>query len=179
MVSCDPGKWALGVALWMRDDVKSPWSLKHAYATETPKREIQAEHSFLQPMGWHAAAKSIFDTLPRSPDFLVLETMTIYTKGNSDPRDLLYLQGICGVLVGLCVGSKYIGMEPKSWKQSIPRDVLGARIEAKLKASGEWDRCVSVPRLKDSINDMCHAVGLGRVAVERKLPDLLFPEQKT
>lgn len=177
LLSCDPGKHGVGNCLHVRSGPGAPWVLAHAYYTEAYEVEglKGAEFGFLQPEQWKAAAKAAFDALPEAPTYIVVETMVVYPKGGGDPRDLLLLQGVSGALVGLCVGSKCIGMEPRSWKGQVPREVFGNRIEKRLRASGEFDRVVSKPRLKTQLNDICHAVGLGQVVIERRLPDMLFP----
>jgi hypothetical protein len=177
LLAADPGKNAIGNAYFVREGPGSPWKLVHAYCTEAyPVEGLKgSEHGFLQPMQWKAAAQAAFDVLPAPPTFLALEIMVVYPKGGGDPRDLLMLQGVSGALTGMCTGSKCIGMEPRSWKNQVPREILGNRIEKKLRDSGQFDLVVSKPRLKTHLNDICHAVGLGQVVIERRLPDILFP----
>jgi len=176
LVAVDPGKNCCGVSFWTRPGPNTTWTLQHAYAVEAYALVGVGtdEFGFLEPMRWRSSAQAVFDTLPGEPTFLVLETMTVYVRAGGDTRDLLFLQAICGALAGICSGSKVISMEPRTWKGQVPRDVFGARVEQHLRDAGTFDKVVIVPRLKTQLNDAMHAVGLGRSAVDKRLPDLLF-----
>ena len=174
LVAVDPGKDACGVSLWSRPGPGN-WTMVHTYAVESLPVEGLTGTGYLDPQLWKGSARAVFNTLSAVPDFLVLETMQVYTRGTGDPKDLLLLQGIAGCLAGLCLESRGIGLLPAQWKGTVPRAVFGARMEKHLRA-GLWER-VTVPRLKTYLNDAMHAYGLGKAATDKRLPDILFPEK--
>lgn len=176
LVAVDPGKDACGVSFWTRPGPGRhvPWVMEHTYAVEKlPVAGLTGTGS-LDPQLWMASARPVFMTFPETPTFLVVETMQVYVRGTGDPSDLLLLQGISGCLMGLCgPTTRGIGLLPAQWKGNVPRAVYGARMEKHLRA-GHWHK-VTVPRLKTFLNDACHAYGLGKIATDRQLPDVLFP----
>lgn len=92
--------------------------------------------------------------------------MKVYTKGRARPADLLELQGIAGAIVGRYHTAQMFGFEPGEWKGQVPKNVMGARIEKKVRDRGWWDR-VEVPRSKAKLNDVLHGIGVGLFAIER------------
>jgi len=93
---------------------------------------------------------------------LAMETMQVYRNGTDKADDLLQLQGIAGVLVGMYHGAQPVGYLPAEWKGQVPTDVLSARVEAYLSSRGWLDRVdASVP--KGRRGDVMHGVGVGLV----------------
>lgn len=81
--------------------------------------------------------------------------------GRSVPvEDLLELAGVAGAIVGRLSSWEGHAALAHRWKSQVPRDIMGARVEARLRASGAWS-CVEVPSRATELNDAMHAVGLG------------------
>lgn len=125
---------------------------------------------------------SVTTSLQSSVQLVVVETMVIYPHSPSRPNDIVNLQGLAGCVVGvLCSkwGAQTIGYEARTWKGQVPRDVLGARSELKVRNRGWEDRVVTTrvgtvrgklqrkPLTKTELNDVMHAIGLGFYHVEQ------------
>jgi hypothetical protein len=113
---------------------------------------------------------------------VVVETMVIYPHSPARPNDIANLQGLAGCVVGvLCSGwgAGAVGYEARVWKGQTPREVMGARVELKVRKRGWEDRVVATrpalvrgkmqhkPITKTELNDVMHAIGLGFYHVEQ------------
>jgi hypothetical protein len=105
-----------------------------------------------------AASEEALDGL--RPEVVVVERMQVYMRGKGDPRDLLALAAIGGGLFRAFGDAEPVGPLPREWKGQVPREVMGNRIEQRLRDQGWWGR-VAEPRRKANLNDVMHAVGLG------------------
>jgi hypothetical protein len=150
LLSVDPGLRGCGFAWWEGSDLRYA-----GYAEGIRDAKIKG------PPAWLAVAQSVLVDPPGHLDRLAVETMRVYTGGKADPADLLELQGVAGCLVGLGAPRSVEGVPASAWKGQVPRDVLGARLERWTRAQGWWDR-VRIPSRKTNLNDVMHAIGIGR-----------------
>jgi hypothetical protein len=95
--------------------------------------------------------------------------MRIYTTGRANPADILQLQGVASAVCTWFArdGAEVRGVEPSEWKGQVPRDIMGARVEKKVRAAGWWDKVI-VPSRATQLNDVMHAVGIGLYLRERE-----------
>lgn len=121
-------------------------------------------------------------SLQSSVQLVVVETMVVYPHSPARPNDIANLQGLAGCVVGvLCSGwgAGAVGYEARTWKGNVPRDVMGARVELKVRNRGWEDRVVSThtavvrgklrrkTTTKTELNDVMHAIGIGFYHVEQ------------
>lgn len=164
MLSIDPGLRGCGCAWWQRDE--QGWSLAGAAYVAALAHEPEDKDDD-GPVAWDAMVGAVeLEHERRFPDrvptILVVERMKVYAygKGKGDPRDLLALAAIGGGLVRAFAGARPIGLLPATWKGQVPRNVMGERVERKVRDRGWWPR-ITVPRQKKHLNDVMHGVGLG------------------
>lgn len=130
---------------------------------------------------WVSQTRAVFEELKRhlepgsdKLDKIVVETMVIYPFGKSRPNDVSNLQGLAGAIasgLAFSLGSQtcqVVGLEARTWKGQVPRDVMGARTEAKIKDRGWFDR-VRLERASTKNNDTFHATGLGLYVISKGL----------
>ncbi len=152
ILTVDPGLRGCGYAWWSAD------RLAEAGYAEGEKNSLEAG-----PEAWLTVARAVLATRPTAAPIALfaVETMRIYTRSKSDPADILQLQGVAGTLTGMCGAERVVGLEPSVWKGQVPRDVMGARQEKWLTDTGQWDK-IRRPKRKTQLNDVMHAVGIGR-----------------
>lgn len=166
LLSIDPGARGCGCAWWVR--AEGSWVLLHARYAAAPEGKGETG-----PSEWGAAVAAVeaasLDVLGAlRPDVVVVERMQVYTRSKCDPRDLLALAAIGGGLFRAFSDARPVGPLPREWKQSVPRDILGNRVEAKLRDPSRlppgvvatWG-AVRVPSRKTHLNDVLHGIGLG------------------
>ena len=162
MLSVDPGLRGCGCAFW-REDKQSIWALDSAFFVPGV--------SGRGPAVWASISINMREKISEKSeklDILAVEVMKVYKQGKARPEDLLEVQGVAGAVVGGFHTAKMYGFLPGEWKGQVPKAVLAARVEKKLRARGWWD-LVEVPRNKAYLNDVCHGVGIGFWAIERVL----------
>lgn len=105
-----------------------------------------------------------------SVEAVAVEWMKVYTRGEGDPADLVALSAIGGGVLASYPRALAIGLRPSEWKGQVPRAVMGARVEAKVRGTKPLPSGVTAPwsavdpwtaRSKDRLNDAMHAVGIG------------------
>lgn len=148
-LSVDIGLHGLGLGYWKDRQLEAAW-----YAPSTRARGERG------PLAWRKACADL-PRLDLRPDTLVMETMQVYVHGQDKADDLLQLQGIAGVLVGMYPGANPVGYRPAEWKAQVPSDILAARVESYLKRAGWSDRVVAPPKAR--LGDVMHGVGVGLV----------------
>lgn len=111
------------------------------------------------PLAWRQACAGLANA--PAPAVLVMETMQVYARGQDKADDLLQLQGIAGVLVGMYPEATPIGYLPAAWKGQVPSDILANRVEAYLDGKGWGDRVLPCPPRRRG--DVMHGVGVGLV----------------
>jgi hypothetical protein len=154
VLSIDPGVRGCGCAWWVGEE------LLHARYVpgSSGGRESGASEWMETVRAVEAASEEALDGL--RPDVVVVERMQVYMRGKGDPRDLLALAAIGGGLFRAFGDAEPVGALPREWKGQVPREVMGNRIEQRLRDRGWWGR-VAEPRRKANLNDVMHAVGLG------------------
>jgi len=158
-LTVDPGKRGCGYAWWT-----PPGLLCAGYAPGASEGT--------GPDFWVACARGVAATRPGGTQRVVrvsVETMRIYTTGAARPADLLHLQGVSAAICAWFAaqeGSAVRGIEPAAWKGQVPRKIMGARVEQKIRAAGWWDKVI-VPGRATELNDAMHAVGIGLYFRER------------
>ncbi len=159
ILAVDPGVNGCGWALFKNKELFS--------AGFTP-----ADHPAKCPATWSKMAiKLLDDALTQNPaDLLVVELMRVYAQGQSDPADIVNLQGLSGALVGAFAvknpGAETVGFLARDWKGQVPREIFGNRIGVLIDRQG-WRPRVRAPRRKSQLNDVHHAVGLALHALAR------------
>jgi hypothetical protein len=162
LLSIDPGLRGCGCAWWTKD--AGVWSLHSAAYVSALSHEPEDKDDD-GPVAWNAMVGAVelahegrFPS--RQPTVLVVERMKVYVRSKGDPRDLLALSAIGGALFRAFHEARPVGVLPATWKGQVPRDVMGARVERKVRDARLWEK-VEVPRRKTHLNDVMHAVGLG------------------
>ena len=154
VLSIDPGVRGCGCAWWAGDEL-----LHSRYVPgSSGSRESTPADWLVTVLAVEAASGEVLDGL--RPDVVIVERMQVYARGKGDPRDLLALSAIGGGLFRAFGDAEPVGPLPREWKGQVPREVMGNRIEQKVRDRGWWDR-VAEPRRKANLNDVMHAVGLG------------------
>jgi hypothetical protein len=154
LLSIDPGTRGCGCAWWAGEELLHARYVPGASGKgETGPGEWLATVSAVE-----AASGEVLDGL--RPDVVLVERMQVYTRGKGDPRDLLALSAIGGGLFRAFGDAAPVGPLPREWKGQVPRDVMGSRVEQKVRDRGWWSR-VTEPTRKTQLNDVMHAVGLG------------------
>ena len=163
LLSIDPGARGCGCAWWMW--FGEEWTLLHArYATGAEGRGETG------PVEWLAATEAV-EAASRDvlgalrPDVVAVERMQVYTRSRGDPRDLLALSAIGGSLFRAFRDARPVGPLPREWKGQVPRDVMGARVEKKVRDRGWWER-IALPRRKTHLNDVLHGIGVGLWSID-------------
>ncbi len=158
-LAVDPGLRACGLALF-RDG-----ALLRAGAVREPEK-------VRGPAVWSALARAVERWLNTAllaagvePDattgFLITETMRYdHSSRKGSAEDLLEVQAVGAAVVGRLAGWGAHEAPAHQWVH-VPRDIFGARVEKEMKERGEWHR-VEVPSRKTELNDVMHAVGIGR-----------------
>lgn len=154
VLSIDPGTRGCGCAWWVGEDLLcARYVLGASGGRETGPAEWMATVRAVEK-----ASASALDGL--RPEVVVVERMQVYTRGKGDPRDLLALSAIGGGLFRAFGEAEPVGPLPREWKGQVPREVMGNRVEQKVRDRGWWAR-VAEPTRKTQLNDVMHAVGLG------------------
>lgn len=149
LLSVDIGLHGLGVGWFSGADLVA--------AAYLPSTRARGERG---PLAWRKACAGLAG-MPH-PEVLAMETMQVYRGGTDKADDLLQLQGIAGVLVGMYPEAVATGYLPAEWKGQVPADVLAARVEGYLGSRGWLDRVVGpVPNARRG--DVMHGVGVGLV----------------
>ncbi|NDC38347.1 MAG: hypothetical protein EBZ48_09885 [Proteobacteria bacterium] len=150
-LSVDPGKYGCGTALWEGNDLRSACFI----ADDAPQEHDRPAERWVR-----LATRTATSTGPVA--LALVETMRVHTTGRADPADLLDLQGVAAAVLTLAAerGARPVGVLASTWKRQVPRDVMGARIEAEVSRRGWADR-VTRPSRKTHLNDVYHAIGLG------------------
>lgn len=153
LLAVDPGLRCCGVALF-RDGV-----LVRAGAVRGPAKGRG-------PAVWSALAAGVESWIwqresvggPPRPQVLVVETMRIDAR--SVAEDVLEVQAVAACIVGRLWGWTPDEAPAHKWKGQTPRDVMGRRVEKHVQDEGLWS-AIEVPSVKDHLNDVMHAVGIG------------------
>jgi hypothetical protein len=100
---------------------------------------------------------------PPGPQHLVVETMRYdHASRKGSAEDLLEVQAVGAAIVGRLAADCWTAHEaPAHQWVRVPRDIFGRRVEVSLRESNEWDK-VEVPSRATELNDVMHAVGIGR-----------------
>jgi hypothetical protein len=118
ILSCDPGKYSAGLALWAPTGPGSTWELQAAKLAEFDHpSEIAAEAIAFGGGRFQVA----------------VEVPQVYSAGFSrgDPNDLIDITIVAGAVLG--VGDRTsIWFRPREWKGQVNPDVMIARIRSKL-----------------------------------------------
>lgn len=156
-LSLDPGKHGCGLACWTGDSLRSACF-------------VAVDDSTLDgPARWYRLGVQAVDR-SGPVQAAIVETMRVYANGYADPADLLDLQGVAASVCAVAAerGARPVGVLASVWKGSVPRAVLGARIEAEVARRGWADRIVPPSRATHR-NDVHHAIGLGLFALKSGL----------
>jgi len=189
MLCVDPGKSSAGVALFRDARLQSATCLRlgkdastdiTARAVELAEaiyawaRDAVCEH-FAGPAG-NAVIPGVCVNAIRA---LVVECPQVYTRGKSkgDPEDLLPLVALCGAIGARVAipmrGAKVHTYRPRDWKGTVDGDIMCARIEARLRETGELDAVKwGAKSFRHNAIDAC-GIGLhrlGRLQRERVFP---------
>jgi Holliday junction resolvasome RuvABC endonuclease subunit len=113
-----------------------------------------------------------------TPDAVVVETMKVYTAGKARPSDLLHLHGVAMAVCARFPRAQHVGVDAGIWKGQVPRDVMGARVAAKIEARG-WASKITSPSRATHLNDVRHAVGLAIFITEKGASLLRIPSGRT
>lgn len=166
ILSIDPGLHGCGCGFWVCENTR--WSLQRGFFAAGAR--LKNSHA---PEAWFNIADSLFIKLRQldvKPTCLVVETMKVYTMGKAKPDDLLHLMAVAGCVVGRFPEVEVRrGFLPSEWKGQVPKDIMAARVEKKVRERGWWDR-VEVPRSKAHLNDVMHGIGIGMHYIEKVLP---------
>lgn len=86
------------------------------------------------PMAWRAMAREVMNIWGWgnvNPDLLIIETQQVY-KSTPNPDDLLELMGVAGAIAAMFECPHIIGVKPRVWKGSVPKDVHHKRLVKRL-----------------------------------------------
>lgn len=172
-ISVDPGKKGCGVAYWCSDALVCG----RFVAVEDPSLD--------GPARWYALAEVVLSVPDKlrvtiqkevlsSPgqwvNTAIVETMKVYVLGRADPADLLDLQGVAASVAAVAAerGARPVGVLASTWKKQVPRNIMGARIEAEVARRG-WSDRIESPSRATHRNDVLHAIGLGLYALQAGL----------
>lgn len=190
MLCVDPGKSSAGVALFRDARLQSATCLRlgkdastdiTARAVELAEaiyawaRDAVCEH-FAGPAG-NAVIPGVCVNAIRA---LVVECPQVYTRGKSkgDPEDLLPLVALCGALGARFSASRHDSIvlhtyRPRDWKGTVDGDIMCARIEARLRETGELDAVRE--RTKTFRHNAIDACGIGLYRLGRLNRERVFP----
>lgn len=129
------------------------------------------------PAAWDAmlreAANFVDDVATAGLVELAVELPRVYPKMKTDPNDLIDLAGVLGCLVANCYSQKPAGYKfnpvkittyaPSDWKGQVPKDIMNARVWAKLSD----DEKSSVQRVGAKDHNTLDAIGIGLKALGR------------
>ena len=149
-LSIDIGLHGLGIGYFAGEELVAAWY--------SPSTRDQGERG---PLAWRKACAGLV-ALDLHPDVLVMETMQVYVGGTDKADDLLQLQGIAGVLVGMYTDALPVSYLPAAWKGQVPTDILANRVGAYLVRMG-WDHLVEGNTPRKRWGDVMHGVGVGLV----------------
>jgi hypothetical protein len=159
LLSCDPGKHHVGLALWAPTGPGSTWELQGAKLEE-----------FDHP-GEAAAAAT--DFVGRGRFTVAVEVPQVYSAGFSkgDPNDLIDITLVAGAVLG-AGDLTSIWFRPREWKGQVDGDVMITRIRSKL-TQKELDR-VRLPTKRDGksvretvAHNVFDAIGVGLFALKK------------
>jgi hypothetical protein len=149
VLAVDPGLRACGVALF-RDG-----ELVRAAAVRGPR-------TGRGPAVWRAlglgVAAWVGDLVVGR---LVVETMKVYTGGQSDPDDLLELAGICGAVATALPRWPVEGVRAAEWNGQVPAEIRRWRTQTWTE-SLHWTDRVDLNTTQRFQQDVWSAVGIGR-----------------
>lgn len=117
------------------------------------------------PAAWEALRREVLlhvATLHGVCD-LAVELPRVYPKMKTDPNDLIDLAGVLGCLVGMLRPQEITTYAPSDWKGQVPKDIMNARVWAKLSA----DEKSSVQRVGAKDHNTLDAIGIGLKALGR------------
>jgi hypothetical protein len=154
-LACDPGVRCCGLALF------KDGTLVRAGAVRGPAKERG-------PAVWQHLAVLVDAWVEKDglvahhhDGHLVVETMRYdHSSRKGSAEDLLEVQAVGAAIVGRLAGWQAHEAPAHQWVH-VPRDIFGRRVERELQASGEWGK-VEVPSRATELNDVMHAVGIGR-----------------
>lgn len=63
---------------------------------------------------------------------LVIEWPEVYSRGRTDPNDLLLLSGVVGAIIGQFHWRGVYSYKPKEWKGQVPKEIHNDRVLQKL-----------------------------------------------
>lgn len=152
LMTLDPGLRGCGIAYWDANGV-----LLDARYLKNPVKAGRG------PAAWFGYVDAYGRAcLPSTVEHFVSEEPQVYVGSarTGDPDDLIQLAGVVGVFVGTVVAKSYLGVKPRGWKGSVPKDVHHARLTKTLDAYElALVEASTVPSLRHNVLD---AVGLGK-----------------
>jgi hypothetical protein len=160
LVSMDPGKKLLGLAIFKR-------------TTKELTRAVLIKGDEPALLGV-AVADFLFVEKPMRPKNLcfVSEYPQVYRFSKGDPNDLLPLSECVGAVKAALLSHELIaGPEywatylPREWKGQVPKDVMVSRIQERL--SKDERARVELPRAKSLSHNVWDAIGIGLKALGR------------
>lgn len=116
------------------------------------------------PWAWDAMRSEVSVHLGYGAvDELAVELPRVYPKMKTDPNDLIDLAGVLGCLVASCNPTRIITYAPSDWKGQVPKDIMNARVWAKLSD----DEKAGVQRVGAKDHNTLDAIGIGLKALGR------------
>lgn len=183
MLCVDPGKSSAGVALFRDEKLQSATCLRLGKDAST---DITARAVALAEVIYAWSRRIMVDTWGGgsylTPDMseLIVECPQVYTRGKSkgDPEDLLPLVALCGALGARFQHAHHDPIvlqtyRPRDWKGTVDGDIMCARIEARLRETGELDAVRE--RTKTFRHNAIDACGIGLYRLGRLNRERVFP----
>lgn len=180
MLCVDPGKSSAGVALFRDEKLQSATCtrLGKDASTDITARAVELAEAIFT---W--TRRTLEDAWKgdwHDIDALIVECPQVYTRGKSkgDPEDLLPLVALCGALGARfsAPGNEPIVLQtyrPRDWKGTVDGDIMCARIEARLRETGELDAVRE--RTKTFRHNAIDACGIGLYRLGRLNRERVFP----
>ena len=185
MLCVAPGKSSAGVALFRDERLQSATCLRLGKdaSTDITARAVELAEAIyawarrtLEEVRWAGDPTGDWQDIAA----LVVECPQVYTRGKSkgDPEDLLPLVALCGAVGARfsAPGNEPIVLQtyrPREWKGTVDGDIMCARIEARLRETGELDAVKWGP--KSFRHNAIDACGIGLFRLGRLNRERVFP----
>ena len=152
LVSIDPGAKLAGVALWDDNELTCAWLTRGEDWRDTALN----------------VSREVHQRIPRLDDVdVAIERPQVYvqSKQKGDPNDLITIALMAGGAASLTATGLVTVYLPREWKQSVPKEIMVRRIQARLTSEERARVELPAPSLAHNVWD---AVGIGLHQLKRR-----------